>query len=186
MLSTHNRVRDGETAAHGRFAAGALARQEVTLRQAQPADLGAVNALIERAIRSWGLPERVRRIGLPLYLYHAGDLGFLELILAEDADGEIVGVAAWEPANPGDAPRGCSALLLHGIYVEPRWHRHGIGTRLLGAALQAAADANRDGLLAKAQADAIPFFEAIGLDRLAVEDPARDYPHRFWRPVNGA
>lgn len=170
----------------GPFATSAFPGGSLRLRRAQPEDLEAVNALIGRAIQSWGLPERVQRIGLPLYLYHAGDLGFLEFTVAEDTCGSIIGVAAWEPADPKDTPRGRSALLLHGIYVEPRWHRRGIGSRLLAAAVQAAANNHHDGLLAKAQADAIPFFEAIGLERLPVSNPASDYPHRFWYPTRRA
>ena len=41
-----------------------------------------------------------------------------------------------------------------------------------------------DGLLVKAQADAIGFFTSLGMKRLAVEDPARDYEHRFWKSAD--
>ena len=68
------------------------------------ADLETVNALIERAIDSWNLPERVKRLSLPLYHYHEHDLEFLELVVADVEAGGIVGVAAWETADPGDAP----------------------------------------------------------------------------------
>jgi hypothetical protein len=51
---------------------------------------------------------------------------------------------------------------------------------LLDAAATAARDQGMDGLLVKAQADASGFFAARGLQRLAVDDPARDYPYRYW------
>jgi hypothetical protein len=41
-----------------------------------------------------------------------------------------------------------------------------------------------DGLLVKAQQDASGFFRAMGMQRLPVEDPARQYANRFWKPMN--
>ena len=79
-----------------------------------------------------------------------------------------------------------SALLLHGIYVDPDLHRCGIGSRLLGAAVQAAANDFYDGLVTKAQSDAVPFFESLGLERLPAQDPGSDYPYRFWFPTRRA
>ena len=58
--------------------------------------------------------------------------------------------------------------------------RRGTGTRLLAAAVAAARAQPVDGLLVKAQADAAPLFSSQGLVPLPVEDPDRDYPHRFW------
>lgn len=153
------------------------------LRRAQPQELETVNALVGRAIHSWDLPDRIKRISLPIYLYRASDLEFMHIIVAEDPDGNIVGVAAWELAASKDTPRGCSALLLHGIYVDPDLHRCGIGSRLLDAAVQAAANEYYDGLVVKAQNGAVPFFEALGLERLAETNPDRCYADRFWYPT---
>ncbi len=167
----------------GIFHCGGLDFTRLRLRRAQPEDLEIVNALVGRAIQSWDLPDRIKRISLPIYLYRTGDLEFMHVIVAEDPDGKIVGVAAWEPAAAKDAPRGRSALLLHGIYVDPDLHRCGIGSRLLDAAVQVAASDNYDGLVVKAQSDAVAFFEALGLERLAEENPHRNYPYRFWYPT---
>ncbi len=147
------------------------------------ADLDAVNALIESAVMTWDLPERVKRLSLPSYRYHAHDFDHLELVIAEAIDIGIVGIAAWEQADVGDAPAGRTALLLHGIYVAPDQHRSGIGTRLLAAGEDAARARGLDGVLVKAQPGAEGFFLALRLERLPVEDPGRDYPHRFWKPV---
>lgn len=149
-------------------------------RPAQTADLDAINGVIERAIASWKLPERVKRLSLPSYRYHTHDLIHLEIMAIEGADREIVGVAAWEPAHPRDLPVGKTGLLLHGLYVDPAYQRRGMGRQLLEAAASAARNQGLDGVLVKAQADANGFFEARGLHRLPVEDPARDYPHRYW------
>jgi len=150
------------------------------LRPATTADLGAVNAVIERAVTTWKLPERVKRLAMPTYLYNAHDLEHLHIMVAEDSAAGIVGVAAWEHAAARDCPHGRRGLLLHGIYVDPDRQRHGVGARLLSAATAAAREHSYDGLLVKAQADAEGFFRTQGLQQLAVEDAGRDYPHRFW------
>jgi GNAT superfamily N-acetyltransferase len=150
------------------------------LKQAHANDLLAVNGVIERAIAGWKLPERVKRLSLPSYRYQAHDLDHLHIVVAEDTSRELVGLAAWEPANPRDLPAGLRGLLLHGLYVDPAYQHHGAGRQLLDAARSAAQEQALDGVLVKAQADANGFFEACGLRRLPVEDPMRDYPHRFW------
>ncbi|MBW8330187.1 MAG: GNAT family N-acetyltransferase [Thiobacillus sp.] len=150
------------------------------LRQAHADDLPAINGVVERAIATWKLPERVKRLSLPSYRYHAHDLVHLHLVVAEDTDHAQVGVAAWEPANPRDLPTGKNGLLLHGLYVDPAHQRRGVGSQLLDAATEAARTQGLAGVLVKAQADAIGFFEACGLQWLPVGDAARHYPHRFW------
>ena len=156
---------------------------QVTVRAARSSDLDALNAIIERAVSTWNLPERVKRLSLPLYRYSALDLDLLQVVVAILPDEGLVGVAAWEEAGAKDAPPGKRALLLHAIYVDPAWHRHGVGTRLLEAAEHAAHAGGFDGVLVKAQAGAEGFFTARGLRRLAVENAERDYAHRYWKPV---
>lgn len=158
---------------------------EVSLRRATPTDLDAVNAVIERAVMTWQLPERVKRLTLPSYRYNAHNLEHLEMVLAEDADRAVIGVAAWEPASPADAPPGRRALLLHGLYVDPGRQRRGAGGCLLDAAVAAAREQGFDGLLVKARPEAEGFFFARGLERLPVTNPEREYPHRFRKAVTG-
>lgn len=150
------------------------------LRPARAADLPALNGVIERAIATWPLPERVKRLTLPSYRYQPHDLVHLHLVVAEDAGGTAVGVAAWEPAHPRDLPAGRRGLLLHGLYVDPVHQGRGVGSRLLDAATDAARAQGLDGVLVKAQAAAVAFFKARSWQALAADDPARDYPHRFW------
>jgi GNAT superfamily N-acetyltransferase len=154
------------------------------LRSAHAADLPALNGVIERAIATWPLPERVIRLTLPSYRYQSHDLAHLHLVVAEDADGMAVGVAAWEPASPRDLPAGQRGLLLHGLYVDPVHQHRGVGSQLLDAAATSARTQGLDGVLVKAQTAALAFFKARGLRALPVEDPARDYPHRFWLAVD--
>lgn len=155
----------------------------VSIRPAQAADIAALNGVIERAILAWSLPERVKRLSLPSYRYQAHDLAHLHIVVAEDGAHAIVGVAAWEEAGARDVPPGKRGLLLHGIYVDPAKQKQGVGSRLLDAAMNAALESGFDGLLVKAQADASGFFAVRGMTRLPVENPERDYPHRFWQPV---
>lgn len=155
----------------------------ITIRPATPDDLPAVNQVIEAAVMTWQLPERVKRLSLPSYRYDALDLDHLETVVAVTHSGRIVGVAAWEEAEPQDCPAGKTALLLHGLYVSPEEQRGGIGSRLLAAAEEAARIAGTDGLLVKAQNDAVAFFLAHGLERFPALDPARHYANRLWKPL---
>lgn len=153
---------------------------QINLRPASKADLAAINKVIERAVNTWKLPERVKRLALPTYLYTEHDLRHLHVVLAEDSAAGVIGVAAWEAAAARDCPRGLRGLLLHGLYVDPDQQRRGTGARLLAAAAAAARENGYDGLLVKAQADAMGFFRSRGLQQLVFEDAGRDYPHRFW------
>jgi len=153
----------------------------ITLRKAGATDLVAINRLIDAAIMTWDLPERVKRLSRPSYHYKPHDLDILEIMAAENSEHRVVGVAAWEPAGSIDALEGYSALLLHGIYVDPDQQRHSIGTQLLRAAERAAIDKGFSGLLVKAQASAAGFFKANGMQPLEVENARRDYKHRYWK-----
>lgn len=158
-------------------------RAAATLRPAARADLPAINGIVERAVMTWTLAERVKRLSLPSYRYHAHDFLHMQGIVAEDSTGTLRGVAMWDESDPRDTPAGQRGLLLHGLYVDPAHQREGIGSRLLDAAAEAARIGGHDGLLVKAQADTCGFFATRGLERLPVNDPARDYPHRYWLPL---
>jgi GNAT superfamily N-acetyltransferase len=152
---------------------------QLELRPAIDADLGTVNAVVERAVMNWKLPERVKRLAMPSYFYTAYDLNCQQVVVAEDSAIGVVGLAAWEPAVARDCPQGHRWLQLHGIYVKPDQQRHGIGSRLLSAVAMAARAQGCDGVLVKAQVDAEGFFGSQGLQKLPVLQPDRDYPHRY-------
>jgi L-amino acid N-acyltransferase YncA len=153
---------------------------QLEIRPAVDADLSPVNAVIESAVMTWNLPERVKRLAMPSYFCTGCDLKYQRVVVAEDSANGVVGVAAWEPAVARDCPQGCRGLLLHGIYVSPGQQRHGIGARLLSAAAMDARAQGCDGVLVKAQADAEGFFGSQGLQKLPVLQPDRDYPLRYW------
>ena len=152
---------------------------EIVLEPLRKAHLPDVNALVEQAVMGWNLPERVKRLSLPGYRYDSADLAHQHGLVARDAAGRIVGVAVWEAAPDEAVPGASDVYRLHGLYVAPTWQRQGIGRRLLEAVIREVCASGADSLVIRAQADAVPFFRAMGLERLPVNDPARDYPNRF-------
>lgn len=154
----------------------------VTLRAATRADLDAVNAVVEAAVLAWNLPERVKRLSLPVYRYDAADFEALHLLAAVAPSGDVLGVAAWEPIESPVADGG-PGVLLHGLYVDPQWQGRGIGSRLLGAVLEAARDLGATGVLVRAQREAEGFFRRHGF---FVLDADESHPRRWWRPTQAA
>ncbi|MGB5718610.1 MAG: GNAT family N-acetyltransferase [Gammaproteobacteria bacterium] len=155
---------------------------DIHIRHAKQADLGSINRVIEAALMTWVIPERVKRLSLPSYRYGALDLDHFEIMLAEDDRENTMGIAAWEQAFEKDIPAGNNrALLLHGIYVKPSHHRQGIGRQLFKAAEEAVCKQQHDGLLVKAQQGASGFFIAQGMHSLKVENPVLQYRNRFWK-----
>lgn len=155
----------------------------IRLRRGALDDLDAVNGIITRAIDTWQVSDRVKRLSLPSYHYRPEDLDHIELMLAMDGD-RPVAVAAWEPAESRQVPAGESGLLLHGLYVEPDAAHQGVGSRLLEACRDAARERRCDGVLVKATRDAVGFFERSGLVRLPVTREGQDYDLRYWLAVD--
>ena len=157
------------------------------MRAARIEDLASINRVISAAVMTWDLPERVKRLALSSYHYHAVDFAHFGMCVEEQQD-QIVGVAAWEPADPRDLPDELAAdvhgLLLHGIYVDPQVQRQGVGRALITQAIVAATAQGAAGLLVKAQNDAVPFFQALGWRPLPIRDRVRDYQHRYWRAID--
>lgn len=160
-----------------------ISNPEIRLRPADKSDLDSINKLIASAIMAWDLPERVKRLTTPSYFYNELDLTHMQIMVAENDKQQIIGVAAWEDAKLEDLPESKSGLLLHGIFVAREQQKKGIGSKLFAYAEQAAKKENRDGLLVKAQNDAIDFFLSQGMSKLNVIDSDRDYKNRFWKSV---
>jgi len=146
-------------------------------------DLDSINQLIEAAIMSWNLPERVKRLSLSSYFYTEQDLQHLEIVVAKQ-DKHILAVASWEQADNKDTPENKSGLLLHGLYVHPANKNQGIGKKLLAAAEKATRDKGLNGLLVKAQADAFAYFIKQGMVQVEIQNTSRDYAHRLWKAVS--
>ena len=134
-------------------------------------DLDAINCLIERAVATWNLPERVKRLALPTYRYTPLDLQALT-ILAAYRGATLVGVAAWESTEPEASP----GLALHGLFVDPQWWGGGIGTALLARVEQSAREQGFKRVIVKAQPGATGFFLRHGFQAATSAD-ASGYAH---------
>lgn len=155
-------------------------RAPIPLRSACVQDLEAINIVIRNAISDWDLPERVKRLSLPSYTYDQHDLSVMGMVVAEDLEGEICGVAAWEASRAKDVPRGKSGFLLHGLYVEPKSQSRGVGAALLDAVISAAKAENLDGVLIKAQPAAVSFFQMHGGEKVSNREQGQAYAHLIW------
>lgn len=152
------------------------------VRAARAGDIDAVNEVVEAAVLGWSLPERVKRLALHSYRYEAADLAHGAMRVALCDDGSIVGVATFQAADPREADLAADAMMLHGLYVHPRWQGRGVGSALLAVVLDAARYAGRSGVLVKASRDAIGFFSGRGFRRVESADTAA-YPHLFYLPL---
>jgi predicted N-acetyltransferase YhbS len=157
---------------------------DITIRLASPQDLDALNQVIEQAVMSWRLPERVKRLALPSYRYNDFDMQHMEILVAVGSNQAVIGLAAWEINDQSnDAPEN-PAILLHGIYVLPEYQREGIGTHLLGMVEETAGSAGYSGILIRAQSDAVGFFRAKGYSQLSTDDDSSDFPNRYWKSIS--
>lgn len=115
------------------------------IRVAHESDLAVINRIAASAFMTWDLPEWVKRLSLPSYLFRELDLQHLGIVVSEEK-GELTGVEAWEPAEKQDCPADATGLLMHGLYVAPAKKAQDIGRQLLRRAETAAIDAGFDGV----------------------------------------
>lgn len=155
------------------------------IRIAGRLELPAINSVIELALADWNITERARRLALPVYRYQQGDLDYMWLLVAEDEDGSLSGVAALEEAARAELPEQVHGLLLHGIFVKPEAMGRGIGRQLVAASAGIARELGYGGLLVKSVRQSRGFFERCGLDVLSAAD-AGDYPYRYWLATEAA
>ncbi len=154
------------------------------VRELEPADLESVNEIIASCVQGWDLPDRVKRLSMNSYLYQADDIDFLVLYVSEDDNKIINGVIALQYDLSVNLPGKRRGLLIHGLYVSPDSRNQGVGRALTEVAMQRAREQGFEGVWVKAQADANAYFEHNDFEKLPVIDPQRDYPHRWWKPVN--
>ena len=158
--------------------------EDVTIRLASLQDLDELNQVVEQAIMSWRLPDRVKRLALPSYRYNDLDIQHMEILVAVGPNKAIIGLAAWELHDQyRDAPL-TPAILLHGIYVLPEYQRHGVGSHLLKMVEETARSTGLSGVLTKAQSDAVGFFRAKGYSQLPTGPAPNDFPNRYWKSMS--
>lgn len=157
---------------------------DITIRLASVDDLDELNGVVEKAVMSWRLPDRVKRLALPSYRYSQHDMQHMEILLAVGPNTTIIGLAAWELMDERTGEHEKPAILLHGIYVLPEYQRRGIGSHLLEMVEEAAHSGHHSGILVKAQTDAVGFFRGKGYSLVSVDTHSTDYPNRYWKAIH--
>ncbi|MGB2260545.1 MAG: GNAT family N-acetyltransferase [Porticoccaceae bacterium] len=140
-------------------------------------DLDCINHVVAAAIMSWPMPERIKRLSVPVLSYDSEDFKHYRFAVYRDAD-QIQGVAAWNSEEPIVTKLGAGRLL-HGLYIYPDFQGRGLGRTLMAAVLAEAVALGADGLVVKAERPSIGFFEQCGLQPLPAAGPT-DYPYQFW------
>jgi GNAT superfamily N-acetyltransferase len=142
-----------------------------------PDDIDAINGVVSRAIQTWDLPDRVKRLALPSYLYTSADCEHMAVRGARH-DRKLIGVLALEPVSSAQHAA-AHTLAIHGLYVEPSWHRAGVGTLLLQTAVTHAEEHGCRRLVAKAIRHSRGFFIRQGFDEAPAGAAGSGYPHTF-------
>jgi esterase len=155
----------------------------IDLRDVSASDVDAVNRVIAVAIDGWDIAPRIKRLALPSYQYAVDDFAHLAFVGAWRGD-ELLGFVSLEPADVRQVPHGRPAMLVHGLFVQPRAQGIGVGRRLVEAVMDLARERGAAGLLVRAERNARGFFEKVGFAALPVEDTQRDYPHRLWADLD--
>lgn len=139
-------------------------------------DLPAVNAVIERAVLQWPLPESLKRLVIPVLRYDDADSDHLQIFVCREAH-QTVGVLAldYDDADAEDQRRDVS---LHGLYVEPRVQRHGLGKALVAFAEFQSGMHSRDAITLRAERISCGFFERCGYVHRPPATDA-DYPYTY-------
>lgn len=152
--------------------------------QASASDLHQINDVMRRAIETWELPERVRRLTAPLFTVKEPDLHDPQWLVAKDRNGAVLGVAHWTQAIGYDLPEGChGAAIVHGLYVDASHQRHSVGTSLLQHIERLARETGLTALVVRAQRTAETYFLAQQFRPLCDEPDGPTYPRGLWRPI---
>lgn len=143
---------------------------DVRIRPLGGRDLAAINGVVTDAVMGWPLPERTRRLALPVLRYDAVDLNHFEAIGAYALDGRakpvgLYGVALWDSQT------------LHGLYVLPAAQRQGVGRSLLDGVSTRAGQAGIVRLLVKAERVSAAYFQHLGLAPAGADSA---YPYAFY------
>ncbi len=158
-----------------------MSNRSLIIRLANKNDLRSINQVIEKALMTWKLTDRVKRLVLPTYFYNELDLEHFIIFVALESE-SIIGVACLD-TELQEIEGGYSAMLLHGLFIDPAHQNAGIGGQLLEYAEDLARQHKMDALLVKVQKDAEKFFKAKGMKKLEDIDPYREYENQYWKLV---
>ena len=143
-------------------------------------DLVLINSIITSAVESWQLPDRLKRLALPILQYTAEDLTEFEFFL-HDHNGSVNGVAVLSRDAGLKGKHGTRCALMHGLYVHADAQRTGVGSALQQTVADHAREMGCEGLLVKAQRVATSYFEAQGYEEC--ECQYVNYPYLYWKAI---
>ena len=122
----------------------------VVLRPERPCDHATAQALIERAFGPGRFAKTAERL-------REGNTARLDLSVCAFGGGGLVGVVRLWPVVVGETP----AVFLGPIAVESQWRKHGVGARLVNAAVSAATGTGERLILLVGDP---PFFSPLGFE----------------------
>jgi len=126
----------------------------LNFRKATTTDLPAINHVIRSAVLNWPMGHGAKRDLADRLIYSPEDMDRFRIIVC-DHRREIIGLAAWDPAYDPDQHLG----FLHGLYVLPIIHGHGIGTTLMEKVFAEAMADDVHGVIARSERVSDGFFE---------------------------
>jgi N-acetylglutamate synthase-like GNAT family acetyltransferase len=158
----------------------AAAEGQFSVEMAAAADLVVVNRIVASAVASWPVPDRLKRLSLPLLQYSQADLTeFQFFVFDQSGTGKGVAVLSKDTTFTGRNESRCA--LLHGLYVEADSQRSGIGGILQRTVADRARKSGTEGLLVKAQRVSRSYFEAQGY--VECVSSSIDYPYLYWKAI---
>lgn len=144
------------------------------------AQLEQVNTVIQSAVGTWPLAERLKRLALGSLQYDALDLDEFAMLLGLDNGCPVaVAVAAVDHIDLGSGRAPC--VLLHGLYVHSGYQARGIGRLMHQTVAARARKRGCMGILVKAQRVSRKYFVKQGFHEIV--DPGIDYPYLYWKPI---
>ena len=151
------------------------------IRPAGASDLVEINHIITSALRAWDLPDRLKRLALPLLHYDTVDLEDYKTLLFLKA-GVAVAVAVLDTNTHYPGPTGTRCALLHGIYVRSTSHRQGIGNALQAAMQTQAWNLGYNGLILKSLPVSSGYFIRQGFETFSGKYPGsgKTWDTRHW------
>jgi len=141
----------------------------LVIRPSARADLSALDALYARAypklLRGF-YPPSVLVTALPIISRVQPALVASGTYFVAELDGRIVGAGGWTPARPGSGRRDPGRGNIRHVVTDDRMVRRGIGRRLVTHVIADARAAGCSWLHCLSTRTAVPFYAALGFDRL--------------------
>lgn len=142
----------------------------ISVRQASPADIAAVDALLARSyplLLAADYPPAIMVLAIPRIARARPELlASGTYFLAEDDTGRVLAAGGWTRGNPlGPEGSGGSGHDRH-VATDPDLTRRGIGRALMGRVMLDARKAGVEWLDCLSTRTAVPFYQALGFRAL--------------------